>query len=77
MTRYIGTIACALLLATAGLSVGTDRTRQPAHRGAVKKNQHAQPRLDYRNRTSNWPYGSGYNFPYPDRPYGYPGHGGE
>ena len=43
MTRYIGTIACALLLATAGLSVGTDKTRQPSHRGAVKKNQHSQP----------------------------------
>jgi hypothetical protein len=33
--------------------------------------------FDYRRGNSNWPYGPGYNIPYPDRPYGDPGHGGE
>ncbi len=33
--------------------------------------------FDYRRGNSNWPYGPGYNVPYPDRPYGDPGHGGE
>jgi hypothetical protein len=32
------------------------------------------PQFDYRNGTSEYPYGPGYNFPYPDRPYGDPDH---
>jgi hypothetical protein len=31
------------------------------------------PPFDYRNGTSNYPFGPGYNLPYPDRPYGAPG----
>jgi hypothetical protein len=30
--------------------------------------------FDYRHGTSEYPYGPGYNFPYPDRPYGDPDH---
>ena len=30
------------------------------------------PQFDYRRGTSNYPFGPGYNFPYPDRPYGDP-----
>jgi hypothetical protein len=80
MTKYIGTIVSALLLAILGLNLGTAQTHPApgAHRGAVKKNRPPQPPLfDYRRGTSNWPYGPGYNFPYPDRPYGDPGHGGD
>jgi hypothetical protein len=80
--RQIPTIVAALLLAVAGLSFGTDQTtsRPPSkqHIGTVKKNRPSQhPAFDYHRGNSNWPYGSGYNFPYPDRPYGDPGHGGE
>jgi hypothetical protein len=32
------------------------------------------PQFDYRQGTSEYPYGPGYNFPYPDRPYGDPDH---
>ena len=32
------------------------------------------PQFDYGRDTSNYPFGPGYNFPYPDRPYGDPGH---
>ena len=32
------------------------------------------PQFDYRHGTSEYPYGPGYNFPYPDRPYGDPDH---
>jgi hypothetical protein len=32
------------------------------------------PQFDYRWGTSNYPFGPGYNFPYPDRPYGDPDH---
>ena len=32
------------------------------------------PQFDYRRGTSNYPFGPGYNFPYPDRPYGDPDH---
>jgi hypothetical protein len=32
------------------------------------------PAFDYRRGTSDYPFGLGYNFPYPDRPYGDPGH---
>jgi hypothetical protein len=35
---------------------------------------HHVPQFDYRNGTSEYPYGPGYNFPYPDRPYGDPDH---
>ena len=80
MTRSIGTIACALLLAVAGLTFGTNQDRPPssAHRNTAKKKTNVQPPpFEYRRGTSNWPYGPGYNFPYPDRPYGDPGHGGE
>ena len=79
MTRF-GSMAAGLLLAVAGQNFGMDQTRQPAskHRDAIKKKQQSQPPvLDYRRGTSNWPYGPSYNFPYPDRPYGDPGHGGE
>jgi len=80
MTKYAATIASALLLAVAGVNFGTDQTRHPkgTYRGDVKKNRHTRPpAFDYRGGTSNWPYGPGYNFPYADRPYGDPGHGGE
>jgi hypothetical protein len=32
------------------------------------------PAFDYRNGTSEYPFGPGYNLPYPDRPYGDPDH---
>lgn len=32
------------------------------------------PPFDYRRGTSEYPFGPGYNFPYPDRPYGDPDH---
>jgi hypothetical protein len=32
------------------------------------------PQFDYRQGTSEYPFGPGYNFPYPDRPYGDPDH---
>jgi hypothetical protein len=32
------------------------------------------PQFDYRRGTSSYPFGPGYNFPYPDRPYGDPDH---
>jgi hypothetical protein len=32
------------------------------------------PEIDYRRGTSNYPFGPGYNLPYPDRPYGDPDH---
>jgi hypothetical protein len=72
-------MAAVLVLAVAGLSLGTNPSQQPKHhKGAVKKNRPPQPRaFDDRRGNSNWPYGPGYNFPYPDRPYGDPGHGGE
>ena len=79
MTKYVAA-ASVLLLAIAGVNFGTDQIRHPkgTHRGDVKKNQHSHPPVfDYRKGTSNWPYGPRYNFPYPDRPYGDPGHGGE
>lgn len=80
MTRPIATIAA--LLAISGLSFGTDETTSgppsKQHKGTVKKHRPSQPpAFDYRRGNSNWPYGPGYNFPYPDRPYGDPGHGGE
>ena len=80
MTRGVGTIAGTLLLALAGLSFGIDQGRYATStpQNTVKKKPNAQPPLfDHRRGTSNWPYGPGYNFPYPDRPYGDPGHGGE
>ena len=80
LTRQIAPIA-ALLLAISGLSFGTDQTMRPPpskEHKTLKKNRSSQPpSIDYRGGTSNWPYGPGYNFPYPDRPYGDPGHGGE
>jgi hypothetical protein len=79
MIRRIGSIAAALLLVIAGQNFGTDQTRQQSkHRDAVKKKQQSRPPVfDNYTGTSNWPYGPSYNFPYPDRPYGDPGHGGE
>jgi hypothetical protein len=32
------------------------------------------PQFDYRRGTSSYPFGPGYNVPYPDRPYGDPDH---
>lgn len=32
------------------------------------------PQFDYRRGTSEYPFGPGINFPYPDRPYGDPDH---
>ena len=32
------------------------------------------PPFDYRRGTSEYPFGPGYNLPYPDRPYGDPDH---
>jgi hypothetical protein len=32
------------------------------------------PAFDYRNGTSEYPFGPGYNLPYRDRPYGDPDH---
>src|SRR5262245_15005648 len=32
------------------------------------------PPFDFRRGTSEYPYGPGFNFPYPDRPYGDPDH---
>ena len=32
------------------------------------------PQFDFRRGTSSYPFGPGYNFPYPDRPYGDPDH---
>jgi hypothetical protein len=75
-----GSIAAGLLLVVAGQTSGMEQTRQPAsqHRDAVKKKPQSRPPVfDYRRGNSNWPYGSSYNVPYPDRPYGDPGHGGE
>ena len=64
-----------------GSGFGTDQTYQPParHRDAVKKKPPPSrpPVFDYRRGNSNWPYGPSYNFPYPDRPYGDPVHGGE
>ncbi len=80
MTRHIATITA--LIAISGVTFGTDQTTRPPlnkeHKGALKKNRSSRPpSFDYRRGSSNWPYGPGYNFPYPDRPYGDPGHGGE
>jgi len=79
MTRPIATIAA--LLAISGLSFGTDQTtHSPPSKEykTQKKNRSSHPpHFDYRTGNSNWPYGPGYNFPYTDRPYGDPGHGGE
>ena len=38
------------------------------------RNSSRVPQFDYRRGTSNYPFGPGYNFPYPDRPYGDPDH---
>lgn len=70
------------LLVAIVLSVGAQQTPYSIdkHRGVAKKKRYSPsspPAIDYRNGTSNWPYGPHYNFPYPDRPYGDPGHGGE
>ena len=32
------------------------------------------PQFDYHRGTSEYPFGPGYNLPYPDRPYGDPDH---
>ena len=32
------------------------------------------PQFDYHRSTSEYPFGPGYNLPYPDRPYGDPDH---
>jgi hypothetical protein len=80
VTKQIATIA--LLLAISGLSFGTNQTTRPPsnkeQKDTLKRNRSSHPpAFDYRRGTSNWPYGPGYNFPYSDRPYGDPGHGGE
>jgi len=77
--RGLAIIAAGLLLVVGGHKFEMDHSRQPSkHREAVKKKQQPRPpAFDYQTGNSNWPYGPSYNFPYRDRPYGDPGHGGE
>ncbi len=86
MTRFqSGATAVGLLLAMSGPTFATHQTHHKwgTHRGAVKKSpgivthpsgSYWVPPFDYRRGTSSWPFGPGYNLPYPNRPYGDPGH---
>jgi hypothetical protein len=70
----------AAVVLVAGLSSNQTTLELPRKHSkppATKNRQVQPPSFDYRRGNSNWPYGAGHNFPYPDRPYGDPGHGGE
>jgi hypothetical protein len=82
-------IAAGLLLAISGPSFAAQRTHQKSqtHATTAAKSQPRAAKssgsanswngLAIRpyspNGTSDYPWGPGYNFPYPDRPYGDPG----
>jgi hypothetical protein len=88
MTRFqVIAIAAGLSLPISGPSFAVKRHPSGIHsQGAVKKNRglvpppydsSRVPPFDYRRGTSDWPFGPGINFPYPDRPYGDPNRWGE
>lgn len=87
MTRvHILAIAAGILIPISGPSFAAHQPGYPSSidfRGAVKENRGVVtqpyvssrvPAFDYRRGTSDRPFGPEYNFPYPDRPYGDPGH---
>ena len=88
MTRFhVVAIAAALLVLISGPSFAAHQSRHPSStqtQGALKKNRglvpppsSRVPAFDYRRGTSDYPFGPGINFPYPDRPYGDPNRWGE
>jgi hypothetical protein len=72
-------IVIALFLVISELGLAAQRShRAPAHPGASVKKERSTPQANglppYDPRgTSRYPWGAGYNLPYPDRPYGAPG----
>ncbi len=82
---YFVVIAVALCLALSETSLAAAvRHHSPAkHPRVVKQHRLSRsnpsgiPTFDYRRGTSDWPFGPGYNLPYPDRPYGNPDWWGE
>lgn len=82
---YVVGIAAGLLLTISGPSFAAKKPHPSTTQGAVKKNRgvlpppHSSrvPPFDYRRGTSDYPFGPGINFPYPDRPYGDPSRWGE
>ncbi len=87
MTRvHVLAIAAVILLPISGPSLAARQSHHTSSthaQDAVKENRGGVTRLrdlsripafDHRTGTSAYPFGPGYNFPYPDRPYGDPGH---
>jgi hypothetical protein len=82
---YVVAIAAGLLLPNSGPSFAAKKSHPSTTQGAVKKSRgvlpppHSSrvPPFDYRKGTSDYPFGPGINFPYPDRPYGDPSRWGE
>ena len=89
MTRFhVVAVAAGLLVPISGPSFATHQSRHPSgthSQGALKKNrglvphpyESRVPAFDYRRGTSDYPFGPGINFPYPNRPYGDPDRWGE
>lgn len=77
-------ILVGLLIAIADPSFAANRSRHPsgAHSQSSAKETRSEttdrydpsrnPPLDHRRGTSSYPYGPGFNLPYPDHPYGAP-----
>jgi len=76
MTRFhVVTIAAGLVLVISGPSFAAHQPRHPSgthSRDGVKKNRGVVPHPYDSSRVPA--FGPGYNFPYPDRPYGDPDH---
>ena len=82
-------VAICLLLPVSGSSIAGPQAPHSSKKyfhGVAKKNRNIvpgpydSPRVppyDYRRGTSDYPFGPGINFPYPDRPYGDPDRWGE
>jgi hypothetical protein len=84
LVRVHVVVLAGLSLPISGGSFAAQQSRHPSglHFRSAAKNQGViaspsnasrVPRFDYRG-SSKYPWGPGYNFPYPDRPYGDPDH---
>ena len=81
--KFLATVALLTVIATPTFAQSSSGSTSPQNGKTVVRQRGPHsfamvpsrvPQFDYRRGTSNYPFGPGYNQPYPDRPYGDPDH---